>query len=47
MGKWGLVFLVAGDVGGVGGEWVGSLGQGLERVGWCYVCVCCESDSLC
>ena len=25
--------------GGVGGEWVGGLGQG----GWCYVCVCCES----
>ena len=27
--------------GGVGGEWVGGLDQGLE--GWCYVCVRCES----
>ena len=26
--------------GGVGGEWVGGLDQGLE--GWCYVCVRCE-----
>ena len=29
-----------GGVGGVGGEWVGNLGQGLG--GWSYVCVCCE-----
>ena len=29
--------------GGVGGEWVGGLDQGLE--GWCYVCV--SLDSLC
>ena len=28
-------------VGGVCGEWVGGLDQGLE--GWCYVCVSCES----
>ena len=28
-------------VGGVGGEWVRGLAQGLE--GWCYVCVSCES----
>ena len=27
--------------GGVGGEWVVGLDQGLE--GWCYVCVSCES----
>ena len=27
--------------GGVGGEWVGCMDQGLE--GWCYVCVSCES----
>ena len=26
--------------GGVGGEWVGGLDQGLE---WCYLCVKCES----
>ena len=32
-------------VGGVGGEWVGwrAFGPGSGRVGWCYVCVCCES----
>ena len=29
-----------GSVGGVSGEWVGGLDQGL---GWCYVCVRCES----
>ena len=29
-----------GGVGGVGGEW---LGQGSGAVGWCYVCVRCES----
>ena len=27
----------------LGGEWVDGLGQGLWRVGWCYVCMCCES----
>ena len=27
-------------VGGVGGEWVVGLDQGLEV--WCYVCVSCE-----
>ena len=27
--------------GGVGGEWVGGVCQGLDR--WCYVCGCCES----
>ena len=32
-----------GGVGGVGGEWVGGLGQGSGAVGWCYVCVRCES----
>ena len=30
-------------VGGVGGEWVGDLDQGRELLGWCYVCVMCES----
>ena len=31
-------------VGGVGGEWVVSgLRPGLGAVGWCYVCVRCES----
>ena len=29
------------DCGGVCGEWVDGLDQGL--VGWCYVCVSCES----
>ena len=29
-----------GCVGGVRGEWMGRLGQGLG--GWCYVYVCCE-----
>ena len=33
--------LGCGGLGGVGGEWVGGLDQGLE--GWCYVCVSCES----
>ena len=32
--------LGCGDVGGVAGEWVGSLDQGLE--GW--LCVRCESE---
>ena len=34
-----------GGVGGVGGEWgVGrGLGPGSGAVGWCYVCVMCES----
>ena len=32
-----------GGVGGVGGEWVGGLGPGSGAVGWCYVCVRCES----
>ena len=31
-----------GGVGGVGGEWVG-LRPGSGAVGWCYVCVRCES----
>ena len=30
-------------VGGIGGEWVGGFDQGLG-VGWCYVCVSCESE---
>ena len=32
-------------VGGVGGEWVGGrgLGPGSGVIGWCYVCVRCES----
>ena len=34
--------LGSGGVGGVGGEWVGGLDQGMG-VGWCYVCVSCES----
>ena len=29
-------------VGGIGGEWVGDL-TWVWRVGWCYVCVSCES----
>ena len=29
--------------GGVGGGGGGCLGPGSVRVGWCYVCVCCES----
>ena len=29
-------------VDGVGGEWVGN-GSGSAEVGWCYVCVSCES----
>ena len=28
---------------GCGGVGVGRLGPGSWRVGWCYVCVCCES----
>ena len=35
------LYFGCGGVGGVEGEWVGGLGQGLG--GWCYVCVCCES----
>ena len=34
-----LCVLVAVVLGGVGGL----LGPGPERVGWCFVCVCCES----
>ena len=40
------VCLCLGGVGGVDGvcrEWVGSLYQGHQRSGWCYVCVSCES----
>ena len=29
---------------GCGGKWVGGLGQGSGAVGWCYVCVRCESE---
>ena len=32
-----------GGVGGVGGECVGGVGPGYGWVGWCYVCVGCES----
>ena len=33
-----------GGVGGVGGEWVGAWTRvGSGGVGWCYVCVRCES----
>ena len=32
-----------GGVGGVGGEWVWGLDRGSGAVGWCYVCVRCES----
>ena len=39
-GKWDMC-LCFGCV-GIGGDWVGGLGQGLG--GWCgHVCVCCES----
>ena len=37
------VCLSCGGVGGVCGEWVGGLGPGYGWVGWCYVCVRCES----
>ena len=37
-----LCFGCSGE-GGVGGEWVGGLGPGSGGVGWCYVCVRCES----
>ena len=30
--------------GGVGGEWVGGLDKGPGAVGWCYVCVWCDSE---
>ena len=30
------LYLGCGGVGGVGGEWVGGLDQGLD--GWCFVC---------
>ena len=32
--------LCFGGMGGVGGDWVGGLDQGLQ---WCYGCVSCES----
>ena len=32
-----------GGVDGVGGEWVGA-GLGSGGVGWCYVCMRCESE---
>ena len=38
--------LVCSGRGGVGGEWVGNawgLGTGSGMVGWCFVCVSCES----
>ena len=38
-GKWDMCLCFG--CGGVGGEWVGGLGEG--QGGWCYVCVCCES----
>ena len=40
------LYLGCGCVGGICGEWVGSLDQCLEGwggVGWCYVCVRCGS----
>ena len=38
-GKWDMCLCFGcGGVGGVGG-W---LGPGSGRLGWCYVCVCCE-----
>ena len=36
-----------GDVGGVDEEWVWGVGLGSGGVGWCYVCVSCESGFLC
>ena len=42
VGTWGVLDVcLCFGCGGVGGEWVGGLDQGLE--GWCYVCVRCES----
>ena len=44
-GTWGIGICVCvgcGGVGGDGGKW-GRLGTGSWRLGWCYVCVCCES----
>ena len=32
-----------GGVDGVGGEWVRGFGPGSGGVGWCYICVSCES----
>ena len=42
-GKWDMCLCFScGGVGGVGGVG-GRLGPGSGKVGWCYVCVCCES----
>ena len=48
VGTWGALDMClcfgCGGVDGVGGEWVGGgLGPGLGALGWCYVCVRCES----
>ena len=40
-GKWDMCLCFS--CGGVGVEVGGRLGPGSGRVGWCYVCVCCES----
>ena len=47
VGTWGVLEvclrLGSGSVGGIGGQWVGSLDQGLDGLGWCNDCVSCES----
>ena len=42
-GKWDMCLCFS--CSGVGGEWVGSFGQGLG--GWCYVLCVVSLDSLC
>ena len=42
VGRVSVFLLRLSGVGSVGGEWVGGLTR-VWRVGWCYVCVSCES----
>ena len=39
--------LGCGGVGGLVGEWGWGLGPGSGGVGWCFVCVSCESGFFC